>query len=226
MEAYKNNDELVYTFRVKLLLESGFKLTYATPNEVHLNAESNIDSCLRMMCQQNLYSSKVTRKCKCGETSRNLTTIEMNMKDLVSAGIRILDSCLVLGKHNDRSTTCKICKKTIKTVTDLASLAFIDIGSVTTRDDFYKLPDLPLTAIPKIIQIHSKIYELRGVIEYIPDIAHYTVHCIDKGVFYEYNDLSEDIKASNKNPIKPNILIFGMCRILTFWQFSEFSLFH
>lgn len=111
MEAYKNNDELVYTLRVKLLLQSGFKLTFATPNEVHLNAESNIDSCLRMMCHQNLYSSKVTRKCKCRETSRNLTTIEINMKDLVSAGIRKLASCLVLKKHIDRSKTCKICKK-------------------------------------------------------------------------------------------------------------------
>lgn len=103
----------------------------------------------------------------------------------------------------------KFVKKTIKVVTDLASL--VDIGSVTTRDDFYKLPDLPLTAIPKIIQIHSNICELRGVIEYIPDIAHYTVHCLDTGIFYEYNDLLNDIKASTKNPIETNVLIFGIC---------------
>lgn len=213
MNAYKKDDsESIYKLRVKLLLKSGFKLSYQVPNGMTLDAHSNVDSCLDMILSKKIYSIKETRECKCGATTRYLPTIEIDMKKLISAkyGIKKIHECLVIQKAVDRSTKCPVCKKTSKVKTELSPLVFIDIGSMTTADEIYKLPDLTLADIPGVIHINSNIYQLYGVIEFMPEIVHYTVHCSYKGVFYEYNDLNNDVKRSTREHIEAKILIYGL----------------
>ncbi|XP_055309670.1 uncharacterized protein LOC129573306, partial [Sitodiplosis mosellana] len=75
--AYKNNNrQRVYEFRIKLLMQSGFKCSHVGTNEVHLNAESNVLSSLRMIFTENFYSILRVRSCKCGKRQSKLTSIQ------------------------------------------------------------------------------------------------------------------------------------------------------
>lgn len=204
--AYKRKDaQMVYKLRIKLLMQNGFKCTYSA-NEVILDAHSNVEACARMIFTNNFYSGIATRSCKCGETSRKLLLVEIDMQKLKQYGIEKLDSCFAYTKPK---SICNVCRNRVKTDTQYSSLVFIDIQPMQSYDGIIELPAHHLNEFPHKIKINSNMYILRGIIEYIPgDVAHFTAHCSKFGIFHEYNDLFSDVRPSVDRKVIAFMLVY------------------
>lgn len=114
LKAYAKGDiSLVYEYRVKLLLQKGFKLT-VIDNEVVLNAQSNIGSTFSMICADALPSGKISYTCDCGTKSTALSLLEVDSDRLNSVGVENLASCIMLNRQRTRSK-CKTCSKATHT---------------------------------------------------------------------------------------------------------------
>lgn len=214
LEAYVNrNEHDFYVARLKLLLQSGYKMTTGRLNEAVLNARSNIESSLRMICSNDLPSGKVIKKCKCGVKSNTVQLVDIDMAKLVEVGIKELDSCFIFNNQRTRST-CEKCSYKIKTTTQFSSIVFVSIEPMQTVSTNYKLPNQLLNDFPKTIVINSKQYSLEAAIEFQADdnpaMNHYSVHCLQGSMFMEYNDLFNQARPSTVEEIEIQILVYSL----------------
>lgn len=200
------NEEEVYEHRIKLLIGSGFKISF--DKEAVINANSNIDSSIRMLCLPYLPSAKVTRICKCGLRDHDLATIEVNMIKLIENGIQRLDTCMDCLELSKTRPKCKDCKGQVNSIVTYSPLIFIGIEPIITNENQYSLPDLKITELPQHINFNSNIYNLQAAIQYKRDIKHYTAHCLKNGTFLEFDDLNHETKPSTTNNIGIHFLIF------------------
>lgn len=204
--AYKAKDaQNVYQLRIKILMQHGFKCKMVL-NRIVLDATSNIESCVRMIFSHNFYSAIRTSACKCHQKPVKMTLVGINTSELQLLGIDKLESCLI-SKNQKSQSICKKCKENVTVETEYSPLIFIDIQPMTKANETFQLPALYLHEFPRQIEIQSKNYKLRGVIEHIHATAHFTAHFLKFGIFYEYNDLYNEVKPSTDQKVNAHMLI-------------------
>lgn len=208
MKAY-GNDEISMVYRVKLLLQKGFKLT-VVDNEVTLNAESNIGSNFSMLCADVLPSGRILHTCGCGTKSTSLTLVEIDLDRLNTVGVENLTSCIMLNRQKTRSK-CKTCTKAINKTLEYSSIIFFNMQSIVTSAQIKKTKPVLLTNIPTSLTLNDIDYHLTSVIEFQRDSNHYTAHCCTTArLFMEYNDVFDEAKPSTQDQkIEPHFLIYA-----------------
>lgn len=205
LKAYAGRNETeVYEHRIKLLMKSGFKISFNV--EAIIDADSNIECALRMLCLPHLASGTIVRKCKCGTRTHELVTIEVDMSKLVKKGLERLDTCFVTLKTTQ--TQCKKCRKNINSTVNYSRLIFIGIEPVISGSYNIQLPNQTLDELPKQIKLDSKLYNLQAAIQYHRNIKHYSTHCMMKGAFIEFDDLNLKATPSKTNKMEIHFLIF------------------
>lgn len=207
LKAYANDDsENVYKYRVKLLLQKGFKIT-TNGNEAVLDAKSNIGSALSMICSDDLPSGICSSKCGCGTKSIRLTCIEVDMGKLIEDGIENLNNCFLFDWQTT-SSKCKTCRKSINKTMKYSSLVFVDLQPMVSGAVSYILPLISLNELPVSITLSDNKYNLKSVIEFQSGPDHYIAHCNLNGQFIEYNDLLDDVQQSKGAKMQPHMLLY------------------
>lgn len=195
LEGFSKKDaRALYSSRIKFLLSKGFEIKPVSSDTFVLNAQSNIISCLEMLFSKRFPSAIATKICGCGEQLRDLSTIAINMVNLIEAGIAQLDTCFLF--NNNTQAICSKCKQNKEIKMAYAPIAFIDIQPLTSKRHKLTMPSLILTEIPKNIKLGDRLYQLHSVIEF-KGANHYTAHCVEDGSFWEYDDTCL-IKAKSK----------------------------
>lgn len=214
LTAYEaNNAEKVYRLRIKLLMESGFKLKHVGENQMELDAHSNIASCFDMMFGRHFYSYQVLSECKCGKSARKITFAEVDMTKLIKHGIEGLNNSFIFHNQKAQSTVnCKVCRTKRTSSTEYSPLVFVDIQPIQISNSTLQLPQYSLNEFPVAIQLNSMPYNICAVIEFISgrvrSQAHYTAHILNDGVFQEYNDLHKEVTPSTNQKITAHMLIY------------------
>lgn len=195
LEGFSKKDAIaLYSSRIKFLLSKGFEIKPVSSDTFILNAQSNIVSCLEILFLKSFPSVVATKICGCGEQLRSISTLAVNMVNLIESGIAKLDTCFLF--NNNSQAICSICKQSKEIKIAYAPIVFIDIQPLMSKRHTLAMPSLILTEIPKNIKLGNRLYQLHSVIEY-KGANHYTAHCVEDGSFWEYDDTCP-IKAKSK----------------------------
>lgn len=208
--AYSKRDaQTLCATRIKLLQKIGFKLEPISIDWIISNAESNIESCVRMLWDESIASGNISRSCECGIKNHILNAVEIDIIELISEGMSALGSCFTLHREKQKSK-CEKCNTNIITNAEYYRLVFIDLQPIIKNSLSINLPEIRLMEFPRSIQLNLKTYGLRAAVEHTAQPDHNVAHCLVDSVFFEYNDLCKERKLSTKEKITVYLLIYTL----------------
>lgn len=212
MSAYNSIDEnAVYFYRAKLLLEKRFTSAVESFNEITINCDSNVFNAIQMITSDCLPSLKMIMDCEiCGHIERHISVLEIDFKMLTEKGIDALSSC-ILSQCDEKRGDCHICAQSRKVQITYSNILFIDIQPMTLSEGKIALPKMQLKSIPQTIAVAKTTYQLKGVIEFQLNefgLSHYIAHYNEDSEWIAFDDLLQKQNKSTKKHLEPHVLVY------------------
>lgn len=145
--------------------------------------------------------------------NRKFTCISINVDILLNKGLQYIQEAIndaIISKQ-----TCIKCNNTCEIIENYGLQILIDTSIVTDVNYLKNIKLQPKTYnlddIQKNITIGTKKYIIRGVVNYINYMRHYTAVLFTNTTWYEYDDLkSKRIQVSpTKYKLTPHVLLYG-----------------